>query len=130
MQLTLQQEMQKPKAVKWFAVFCVLSALLCLILMIGGVSLIKDAPYARRGDEIELVGIYMFVIGLVLFLAYAAAPFLPPKSWSWTFGVILIVLDMASLIGLPFAIPMLIFWIESKTQNYFGRRMASSVPVS
>jgi hypothetical protein len=98
-------------------------ALLYLLVVIGGIVLLRLDP-AMVGEEALALRVQAFILmalGLVLFVPFAIAPFLPNKSWVWIYGIVMIGIGMTSLCCLPATIPLLIFWLKPETRQYFGR---------
>lgn len=71
--------------------------------------------------ELLFIGAALVVLGLVLSLAYGAAPFLPRVPWVWVYHLVLIGLAMTSACCLPICVPLLIWWIKPDSRAYFGR---------
>ena len=69
----------------------------------------------------------MFLIpGLLFFVPYLLAIFLPRKPFFWVLGIILIALNFiplgfSSCILLPSAVILMVFWLRPETKAYFGR---------
>lgn len=114
---------ETPRVWTWYAVYCTLMALLYLLVVIGGIVLLRLDP-AMVGEEALALRVQAFILmalGLVLFVPFAIAPFLPNKSWVWIYGIVMIGIGMTSLCCLPATIPLLIFWLKPETRQYFGR---------
>jgi len=69
----------------------------------------------------KLVGSVMLILGLVFFVPYAVAPFLPRQSWVWVLGLVLICIGLTSTVCLPVSIPLLIFWFKPEMKAFYGR---------
>jgi hypothetical protein len=117
-----------PKVVVWQRVYCAAMALLYLACIVGGVLLlvfqrqIAEADRSGDGRVVALIyGVMLTAIGFVLFAAFAAALFLPPKPWVWIYHIVLISIGLTSPCCMPASIPLLIFWIRPETRTYFGR---------
>jgi len=129
MESTVQNNLSKPKVLKWYFAFCGLSCVMYLILLVLGIVLISQFS-AHEAFESKLTGWGLFVVGAILFVPYAVAPFLPHKPWSWIFGLVLLGISMTGTLCLPVAIPILIFWLDPETKQFFGRGKLAVVPVA
>lgn len=67
------------------------------------------------------MGALMLLIGLGLFAACLLPLLVSPRSWLWTYDLVIICLGMSSACFLPACIPLLIFWLKPDTKRYFGR---------
>jgi hypothetical protein len=107
----------------WYRIYCILMALLYLFVMVFGILIILAGTQSRGNDATEAMagGALYTIIGLILFIPFAASPFLPRKPWVWILGIILIALGMTSCCLLPFTIPLLINWLKPETKAFFGR---------
>ena len=118
-----------PPAYKWFVVYCVLMALLYLVTAVMGIVFMVSAPDPEMSPtESKVMGVVIFVLGLGFLAPYAAAPFLPRKSWVWVFGLVLICIGLSSACCLPVCIPLLIFWLKPEMKAFYGRNLSPSPP--
>lgn len=62
----------------------------------------------------------LIVVGVVFTVINLVAAFLPVKGWSWIGGLANLVLGVLSCFCLPFALPILIYWMRDDVRNYFG----------
>lgn len=112
-----------PPVWKWYVAYCALMAL--LYLAVTGCSaiflVVNPAQLEMSPVEAKIIGLGGGVLGLMLFIPYAVAPFLPQRPWAWIVGLVLIGIGMTSTCFLPIAVPLLIFWIKPETKRYFGR---------
>ena len=113
----------QPAVMTWYKVYCVLMALLYLMLVAAGVFLIIVAPSDRdmSAEEAQLMGGIMLFMGIALAIPFLIGVFLPRKPWAWVFGLVLICIGLTSVCCLPATIPLLIHWIKTETKLYFGR---------
>lgn len=113
----------QPAVMTWYKVYCVLMALLYLMLVAAGVFLIIVAPSDRdmSAEEAQLMGGIMLFMGIALAIPFLIGVFLPRKPWAWVFGLVLICIGLTSVCCLPATIPLLIHWIKPETKLYFGR---------
>lgn len=111
-----------PPAHKWFVVYCLLMALLYLVTAIMGPVFIFSEPDRDMSEaEAKIMGSMLLILGLVFFVPYAIAPFLPRKSWVWVFGLVLICIGLTSLCCLPVCVPLLISWLKPEMKAFYGR---------
>jgi hypothetical protein len=136
---------QPPGVVFWYRAYCVLAALLCALAsafaagiaaltagilgMISGLSddsarvqgTVSSLPHPFRFEATPLM-VAPIVVGVVLVLAFAAAPFLRRTPAAWTYHAVLIGLGLLTPL-LPFSVALIIFWLQPRTQAYFGRTL-------
>ena len=111
-----------PPAHKWFILYCVLMALVYLFTAIMGIFFLFAEPdQEMSAEEATVMGTVILILGLVFFVPYALAPFLPRKSWVWVFGLVLICLGLGSACCLPICIPLLIYWLKPEMKTFYGR---------
>ena len=115
----------KPGVVGWYYAYCAAMALLylfCIAIGVAGVVFRNEiADRDSPPEVIALLGVMFAVLGVVLMVAFAAAPFLSPRPWAWIYHLVLIALGMTSACCLPASVPLLLFWIKPETRAYFGR---------
>lgn len=109
----------------WYVAYAVAMALLYLACVGGAVALgvfAADIPASATDDMPPVVmAVILGVIGLPLFVAYAAAPFLPKKPWAWTYHLVLICISLTSACCMIAGIPLLIYWMKPETKAMFGK---------
>ena len=111
-----------PPAHTWFILYCVLMALVYLFTAIMGIFFLFAEPdQEMSAEEATVMGTVILILGLVFFVPYALAPFLPRKSWVWVFGLVLICLGLGSACCLPICIPLLIYWLKPEMKTFYGR---------
>lgn len=111
-----------PPVYKWFVVYCILMALSCLTLAVMGIVLgFIEPDREMSAEEARLMGSVFIILGLVFFVPYAIAPFVPRKSWVWVFGLVLICLGLTSTCCLPACIALLIFWSKPEMKAFYNR---------
>lgn len=108
---------------KWYVAYCALMALLYLLVVVLGVLFVVYEPTSRHRDaeEAKITGLVFIVMGLILFVPFAAGPFLPRRPWGWIFGLVLICIGLTSICCLPASIPLLISWLKPNNKAYFGK---------
>ena len=111
-----------PPVYKWFVAYCILMALMYLTLAVMGVVFGFIEPERdMSAAEAKIMGVVFVILGLVFFVPYAAAPFLPRQSWVWVLGLVLICIGLTSLCCLPVCIPLLISWLKPEMKAFYGR---------
>jgi hypothetical protein len=111
-----------PSAFKWFVAYCMFMALLYLTTMVMGIVFMFIEPDREMSAaEARIMGVVFIILGLVFFVPYAIAPFLPRQSWVWVFGLVLICIGLTSLCCLPVCIPLLISWSKPEMKEFYGR---------
>lgn len=107
----------------WYIVYCVAMTLLYLFVVAIGVGFIvgsqKLADEEASPEQVMMMGGIFAVIGGVLMLMYAIAPFLPKSKAAWIYGFVTIGIGMTSACTLPICIPLLIFWLKPETKAFF-----------
>jgi NhaP-type Na+/H+ or K+/H+ antiporter len=97
-------------------------AVLYLGTAVMGIVFMFVQPDANMDTtEATIMGVVFLLFGLVFTIPYAAAPFLPRKSWVWVFGLVLICIGLTSACCLPVCIPLLIFWMKPEMKEFYGR---------
>ena len=114
---------EAPPVYKWYVAYCALMALMYLFVVVLGVLFVVYEPTSRARDaeEAKIMGLVFIVIGLILFVPFAAGPFLPRRPWGWIFGLVLICIGLTSACCLPASIPLLIFWLKPNSKAFFGK---------
>lgn len=112
-----------PGAVTWFRVYAVLFTLMYLGVVVLGVLfvILGEAYLEMPSQEALLVGGIMAVMSVPFALAYIASFFLPRKPWVWVYDLVLIAVGLTSCLTMPFAIPLLIYWLKADVKAWFGR---------
>jgi hypothetical protein len=112
-----------PPVYMWFKIYSALFAVLYLVVAIAGGGLIAAAASNPSGElnEAAFMGVIYLVVGLVLFVPFVIAPFLPKKPWVWIFDLVLICVGLTSPCCMIASIPLLIFWIKPEAKALFGR---------
>ena len=107
----------------WYRVYCAVLALLYLAVIIFGVALIIYQPQTREYEpqELMIMGIIYAALGVIFFLVFAVALFLPPKPYNWIVGIVMMAIGMTSCCFVPFLVPLFIFWLKPETKAFFGR---------
>lgn len=115
---------ETPAVYTWFVVYCILTALLYMIMAAMGIVFMFTEPDPEMSAaEAKIMGSLLLILGLVFFGAYALAPFLPRKNWVWVFGLVLICLGLTSACCLPVCIPLLIFWLKPEMKAFYGKTL-------
>ncbi len=120
---------ETPSVYRWFVVYCVCMALLCLATAAMGIVFMFVEPDAEMSAaEAKIMAAVFLVVGLVFFVPFAAAPFLPRQSWVWVFGLVLICLGLTSACCLPVCVPLLIFWLKPEMKAFYGKPLNPLTP--
>ena len=113
-----------PSVHKWFVAYCIFMALLYLVTAVMGIVFLFVEPDAEMSaTEAKIMGSVLLILGLVFFVPYALAPFLPRQSWVWVLGLVLICIGLTSACCLPACIPLLIFWLKPEMKAFYGRTL-------
>jgi hypothetical protein len=108
----------------WYKIYAVFMALLYAgVAAMGGLILVFGAQ-ARGKDATDamIAGPVYLVIGAILFVPFAVAPFLSKKPWHWIYHIVLICIGLTSCCFMPVTIPLLINWLKPETKAIFGRK--------
>ena len=111
------------KAFLWYRVYCGILAALYLLVTVLGVFMSIYAPKTHNStsEENMILGVVYAIMGVVFFIIYAVALFLPRKPYNWIVGIVTMALGMTGCCFLPFLIPLMIYWLKPETKAYFGR---------
>lgn len=113
---------ETPSVYKWFVGYCISMALLYLTTAIMGIVFLFIEPdQDMSAEEAKIMGSVFIILGLVFFVPFVLAPFLPRKSWVWVYGLVLICIGLTSTCCLPACIPLLIFWLKPEMKAFYGR---------
>lgn len=107
----------------WYRMFCSVVTVFGIILAILGIIAMLGS-FNETGEKATSA-----FSGGVMFLIAGGAPALlcllgvlfPPRSWTWIYGLALLILATLSCAPAIFSIPLLIFWVKPETQSFFGR---------
>ena len=122
----LEVELPTPGVVNCFRVFCTLVAFGAVI--VAGCSFIpfSNDYYHYSNDFSDGLGecaLYL-ALSLIIFTLFTIPVLFPrSKPWMWWYGLAIILLSTLSLYLTIFGILLLIFWVQPRTQQYFGRRV-------
>jgi hypothetical protein len=101
---------------RWFVALMLVTAL--TYLAIGAVGLVSLVDPELAGDRFEDMAIA--IVGCAFFPFFLAAALLPRRSWAWRVGAGFIVAAMLTCCTLPFAVPLLIAWLDPRTRAGYG----------
>jgi hypothetical protein len=101
---------------RWYIALMLVTAL--TYLAIGAVGLLSLVDPELAGDRFE--DMTLAVVGCALFPIFLAAAFLPRRPWAWRVGAAFIVAAMLTCCTLPFAVPLLIAWLDPRTRAGYG----------
>lgn len=108
----------------WYRMLCSVIVVSNIVwAIIGAVAILGsyDLTDGREGAESFAGGLFMVISGGIPALLFLFGVILPPRSWTWIFGILLLALALVSCVFSPFAILLLIFWVKPETQIFFGR---------
>lgn len=113
-----------PSVIFWFKVYSLALAGVYLLCTAGSIAmmLVDPATLDMGRTEQLIFGGLLGAIGAVLFVPFAAAPFLPRRPWVYVLDIVLIAIGMTSPCCVLASLPLLIFWIRPDTRAAFGRR--------
>ncbi len=118
----MNQTYAAPPVWKFFVAYWAAMALLYLLCAVLGVlSFFVEPKNDEERITLLITGVIFIALGAVLFLMFAAAPFLPKKPWAWVYDIVLIAVGLTSCLCLPVSIPLLIFWLKPEAKAFFGR---------
>jgi preprotein translocase subunit Sss1 len=108
----------------WYRIYCGAMTMLYLAVAVMGVVLVTVQPDTQEysAEETMIMGFVYAALGAVFFAIYLVALLLPPKSYNWIVGIIMIAIGMTSCCLWPAVIPMLIYWLKPETKAFFGRK--------
>ena len=113
-----------PPVLLWQKVYCfAMAALYALIAVLGlAMAVFRDqlADEQTPPGEVVVIGLVFVALGIGLAAPFAVAPFLPRRRWVWVLHLVIIAVGMTSCLCIPFAVPLLVFWIRPATQAWFG----------
>lgn len=104
--------------------------MLCSVIVVSGIFwaslglmaiLGSYSPNTENPSSAFKSGLFMLLSGGIPALLNLLGVIFPPRSWSWVFGILLLVLALLSCVFAPFAIALIIFWMKPETQTFFGR---------
>jgi hypothetical protein len=101
---------------RWYVALMLVTALTYLAIGALGVLSLVDPEFA--GDRFE--DITLAIVGCAFFPIFLAAAFLPRRPWAWRVGAGFIVAAMLTCCTLPFAVPLLIGWLDPRTRAGYG----------
>lgn len=114
---------EKPKVIFWFQVYC---WVLCVMYL--AVAAFSMTFFMIPAEDMDmppylslLMGILFLLMGLVMLAACMLPLLLRPRSWLWTYNLVIICIGMTSACFLPICIPLLIYWLKPEAKNYFGK---------
>ena len=103
---------------RWFVALMLVTALTYLAIGAVGLLSLVDPEFAgERSEDIALA-----IVGCAFSPLFFAAALLPRRPWAWRVGAVLIVAAMLTCCTLPFAVPLLIAWLDPRTRAGYGVR--------
>ena len=79
-----------PTVWRWYVVYCSGMVALYLVVAACGVILLVVDPVELDMEAMlaKLLGAFNLGFGILLVGLFGAAPFLPPKPWTWIYGIV------------------------------------------
>ena len=124
-------EPRAPGVIKWYKVYAGLLAAIYVILFLGGIvglifAVRAPSDFWTDADmpPVLFLGylVFLILISLVLGAAYIAAFIIPRKPWAWIYHLVLICIGLSSPCFIPISVPLMIYWLRSDAQAYYGRK--------
>jgi hypothetical protein len=113
-----------PGVLLWQRVYCGAMTLMYVVLVAVCIAMAVFADDLADAEtssgELLFGGILLGIVSLGCAALFAAGLFLPRRRWAWIYHLVLIGLGMTSCACLPATVPLLIFWVRSDTQQWFG----------
>jgi hypothetical protein len=112
-----------PAVWKWYVAYCVMMAVMYLLLAGIGICLLVIDPSILEMEPTlaKIQGVIFGIMGAALLLPFAVAPFLPNRPWTWIYGMVLICVGLTGCCFWPASIPLLIFWLKPDCRTFFGK---------
>lgn len=130
MNFSNQPSAEARKYFSWFRIYSLFLAFVYFLCVLAGVAMTGiGIHHVSNGIKLEddgeimfiVFGIFLAITGILLFLPFAAAPFLPRRPWVWLFTLVLICIGLTSPCFLPICIPLLIRWMKPEMKAFFGK---------
>ena len=108
----------------WYRVYLGVMTLLYMALASMGTAIAYFRPTIenQKPEETLIMGVIYGLLGAVFFMVHLVALVLPPKSYNWIVGIVMIAIGMTSCCMWPVVIPLLIYWVKPETRSFFGRK--------
>jgi hypothetical protein len=104
-----------------FRLYAGLLAAAGLASLAAATMFVVMADGSRRSTADSLVGALFFgVVGLVFAVPSLVALFGGRRPWVHTLGLVLIIVGLLSCYGLPFSVPLLIYWVKPEVKRWYG----------
>ncbi len=116
-----EKDTPTPGVVIMFRVFCCIVAVAAIVAAgCSFIPLANDYYYDNKLGVGEFIGLLTSALAV---FTLTTIPLLFPRSkpWMWWYGLAIILLSTLSLYFTIFGILLLIFWVQPRTQQYFGR---------
>ena len=115
---------ERPAVVGWYRLYCGFMVFLYVLVAGAGATLIvlgtRGVPVKDQDStETIVMGIIYLCVAAALIVPFTIALFLPFRYWTWVYGIVMIALGMTSCCCLPATVPLLIYWIQPRTKDYF-----------
>lgn len=114
--------METPSAVTYYRIYAGVLAVIYAALVIAGIGMLVASPSMSGKDQLEFIvyGVVFVVMGVPLAIASVVSMFLPQRKWAWFMHVIMAAMGTSSCCFAPFAIFIIIKYLEPDVKRYFG----------
>jgi hypothetical protein len=106
----------KPAVVIWYRVYCIGMAVMYAALAGAGIWLLLAEP--MQGED-AITWIVLAAVSVPLAILFLVGTLVPRSKAGWIFGIVLIAIGVSGC-TLVAAVPLLIFWINNRTREWFG----------
>ncbi len=119
-----RRQIDRPKVLSWYVAYCVFLSLTGIFFIITGILVSQTDPVhlAELREDVDIFPLPFYLgLGILSLIMSVLGIFMPrkPRFWKWIYGLVLICIAMPSCCYLPVTIPLLIFWVQSETREYF-----------
>ena len=114
---------EAPPVWPWYIAYCLgMAGVAFLLTMLCVVFVAVEPDPDWAGDPSAQLGVLVYIaIWFLVTCIYGVVPFLPRKSWAWTYGLVVISAGLMCGCWIVASIPLLIQWVKPETKAYFGR---------
>lgn len=105
----------RPGVVTWYKVYCGAMAAMYLVAGAAGAWMLTEGGLAT---EDYVTAVILAVVAFPLAIAYIVGIFLPRSKGTWIYGIVLIAIGLTGC-TLVAAIPLLIFWVNARTKDWY-----------
>ena len=103
----------QPKVIIWFKLYCL------IILFFTLIQILLGFVYAMtHNGEIAFV---LFLTAIPILGLYMPSLLLPRMEWVWIYNLTILGISLTSCIFIPFAVPIIYFWLKPEVKNFYKR---------